>query len=91
LGLHAEVGTRYTATSYAPLEPWIESTEPAFASGIEYKRLLALTWTANHFGTGDNHWHLTVRARLGEGARKRDQAGTVVSRTPFSPPQPLAR
>lgn len=90
-GLHAEYGQRYSDTSYAPLLPWIKGSEPAFAIGVEYKRFLDLTWSRNHFGTGEYHWHVTARVRFGKAARTRSQAGTVVSSTPFSPPQPLAR
>jgi hypothetical protein len=70
--LHAHVGVRFSDTNYAPLVPWIEDSDPAYGAGVRYKELVDLTWTTNYFGTGDNHWHLTVRARFGADKQRRD-------------------
>ena len=71
-GLHVEAGTRFSDTSYAPLAPWIEEHEPTFAVGADFKGFLDLTWSSNHFGTGESHWHVTARARFGATAKKQD-------------------
>ena len=69
-GLHAEAGVRFSDTSFAPLVPWIEESDPTLTVGVGYKGYLDLTWTTNYFGTGDNHWHVTARAHFGAGAKK---------------------
>jgi hypothetical protein len=71
-GLHAEAGARFSDTDYAPLVPWIEETAPTFAIGAGYKHYVDLTWTHNYFGTGDNHWIISARARFGAAAKKPD-------------------
>ncbi len=71
-GLHAEAGARFSDTSYAPLMPWIEEAAPTFSIGAGYKHYVDLTWTHNYFGTGDNHWIISARARFGAAAKKPD-------------------
>jgi hypothetical protein len=70
--LHAEAGARFTDTSYAPLVLWIKDSEPTFGVGAGYKNFLDLTWTSNYFGTGDNHWHISMHLRFGAGTKKQD-------------------
>ena len=71
-GLHAEAGVRFSDTSFAPLVPWIEENAPTFAVGAGYKHYVDLTWAHNYFGTGDNHWIISARARFGAGAKNQD-------------------
>jgi len=62
--LMGEVGYRWAWTDFAPLDIFVEDGHYALGAGASYRRWLSLRWTKNYFGTGSNHWHLSLRIPL---------------------------
>ena len=66
LRLDGTAGARHTQSELEALECWVED----FAPSVEVSTLLGeryrLTWSYNAYGTGDQHWHLSIHTGLGK-------------------------
>lgn len=60
-----EVGGRYTDTSFAALEPWIERFGALWGFRVGLPGDLVLSWTYNEFGTELQHFSVLCRWRPG--------------------------
>ena len=68
----AELGARFTDTSFDPLKPWIADIGLAWEFSIGLPNNLVLSWNYNRYGTKFQHVSLDYRWNPGKGDATRD-------------------
>lgn len=58
-------GVRFTGTNFLALEPWVDGLRATAEAGVRIRECLGLAYSYNHYGTGDQHFRLTLRFKSG--------------------------
>jgi hypothetical protein len=59
LSAFGRVAARYSSTGLDVLEPWMEGWGPQLEAGFGYGRFLRVSYSFNHYGTEEHHFHLS--------------------------------